>query len=330
MNISSLFSSYVGMYITQSFLHALTAVIIIDRAIQSWDINNPLVKQRLRFIVVLFPAFSFPLYQLINPDRNSISFRLGSLFDINRWLNMDLWGIMPIGLIFIIILFITTVIFLFQEMIPVLRHTVEKKETDIEMKIPDKNSIVSQAIEQLPMDNTDIFILDDDEHILHSTTGRNASIFLSAGLINELNVEQIQAAIAHELAHTNRNKKPLLIIIFLFRVLMFFNPVVLLEFRRIIQDEEKICDDIAVSLTAKPHALSEALRKLYYKVENEQPFQFKKLSSMKDSIEEYSHNIHIENRIVRLEHGQANKTGGEWIKFTLVLIVIMAINYFVV
>jgi beta-lactamase regulating signal transducer with metallopeptidase domain len=278
----------------------------------------------------LFPAFSFPLYQLINPDRNSISFRLGSLFDINRWLNMDLWGIMPIGLIFIIILFITIVIFLFQEMIPVLRHTLETKEADIEMRIPDKNSIVSQAIEQLPVDNTDIFILDDDDHILHSTTGRNASIFLSEGLITELNKEQIQAAIAHELAHINRNKKPLLIIIFLFRVLMFFNPVVLLEFRRIIQDEEKICDDIAVSLTGKPHALSETLQKLYYKVEDEQPFQFKKLSSMKDSLEEYSHNIHIESRIIRLEHGQANKTGWEWIKFALVLIVIMAINYFVV
>lgn len=263
------------MYIVQSFLHALISAIIIDRAIHSWNINNSLVRQRFRFIVILFPAFSFPLYQLINPDRNSISFRLSSLFDINRWLNMDLWGIIPIGLIFVIILFITTVIFLFQEMIPVLRHTFETKEIDVGMRMPDKISI------------------------------------------------------AHELAHINRTKRPLLITIFLFRVLMFFNPVVLLEFRRIIQDEEKICDDMAVSLTKKPYALFEALQKLYCKVGDKQPFQFKRFSSIKDSLEEYSHNIHIESRIIRLEQGQVNRTGGEWIKFTLVLIVIMIINYFV-
>lgn len=66
---------------------------------------------------------------------------------------MDLWGIIPIGLIFVIILFITTLIFLFHEMIPVLRHTFETKEIDLGMRMPDKISIVSQAIEQLPADN---------------------------------------------------------------------------------------------------------------------------------------------------------------------------------
>lgn len=111
---------------------------------------------------------------------------------------------------------------------------------------------------------------------------------------------------------------------------MFFNIVVLLEFRRLIQEEENICDDMAVAFTKNPYALSGALKKLYHKIENTSPLQLKKLSEMKDSIEEYSHNVHIENRIHRLESGGNCKTDGEWLKLILTIIVITGINYFVV
>ena len=314
----------------QTFCHSIIAFIVVDRAMYLWSINNPLIRQRFHLIVVLLPVFSFPLYQIINPDRGSISFRMEAIFDINRWFNVELWGTIPLGLFFIAIIAITTIIFLFQEMLPILKHTVESKRSDIEAEKAGDNSVVGQAIEHLPVEKPDIFILDDDDYVLFSTTGKNASVYLSTGMIKRLNTEQLRAAVAHEIAHIIRNKRPLLIAVFLFRVIMFFNPVVLLEFRRLVQEEEKICDDMAVSLTQKPHALSEALKKLYHKNENTNPLQFRKLSEMRDSIEEYSHNAHIENRIHRLEKGGIHKTGGEWLKLLLTVIVIMGINYFVV
>ena len=118
--------------------------------------------------------------------------------------------------------------------------------------------------------------------------------------------------------------------VFLFRIILFFNPVVLLEFRRITQEEEKICDDITVSLTNKPHALSEALKRLYHQDKNINPLQLRNLSEMKNSVEEYSHNIHIENRMVRLEQSSVEAPHGEWFKLILTIIIIAGINYFVV
>jgi Zn-dependent protease with chaperone function len=330
MDISNFLNSYCGMYIVQSTFHALISAIIVDRAIQVWKINNPLVRQRFRLIIVLFPIFLFPIYQLINPDRGLIYFRMEALFDVNRWLNIELWGKIPLGFFLIAGLIITTAIFLFQEMIPVLKHTLESKKTESEIKNADDNPIVSRAIEHLPVKKPNIFILDDDDFVLFSTTGRNASIFLSTALIKALSLEQIRAAIAHEIAHIERSKRPLLLIIFLLRVLMFFNPVVLLEFRRAVQEEEKICDDIAVSLTRNPHALTETLKKLYYKTEESNPLQSVRLSNIKDSLEEYSHRSHIESRVNRLEQGLIQGTGGEWTKFVLTLLVIIFINYFVV
>jgi beta-lactamase regulating signal transducer with metallopeptidase domain len=117
---------------------------------------------------------------------------------------------------------------------------------------------------------------------------------------------------------------------FLFRIIMFFNPVVLLEFRRVTQEEEKICDDITVSLTKNHHALSEALKKLYHKDKNINALQLGNLSEMRDSIEEYSHNVHIENRIIRLEKSSMQKQYGEWFKLILTVIIIVGISYFVV
>jgi len=334
MNISiffnSFFNSYLGMFMAQAFIHSVIALIVVDRAIYLWNINNPLTRQRFHLIVVLLPVFSFPAYQIINPDRGSISFRLGAIFDINRWLNLELWGTIPLGLFFIAIIAITTIIFLFQEMLPILKHTVESKRSDIEAEKAGDNSVVGQAIEHLPVEKPDIFILQDDDYVLFSTTGKNASVYLSTGMIKKLNTEQLRAAVAHEIAHIIRNKKPLLIVAFLFRMIMFFNPVVLLEFRRLVQEEEKICDDMAVALTKTPRALSEALKKLYHKNENNSLLKLKKISEMKDSIEEYSHNIHIESRIHRLEKGSINKTDGEWFKLILTIVIITGINYFVV
>jgi Zn-dependent protease with chaperone function len=330
MNFPGFFNSYPGMYIAQSFLHSLIAAIITDRAIQLWNIGNPLIRQRFRLIVVLLPALLFPLYQIINPDRSSISFRLNSLFDINRWLSLELWGVIPLVWFFISIIFIATAIFLFQELIPILQHLFESKTSDFEFESSDDYPVVRQAIETLPGEKPEVFIFDDDEYVLFSTTGKNAAVFISTGIIKTLTVEQLQAAITHEIAHIIRNKRPLLIMVFLFRIIMFFNPVVLLEFRRITQEEEKICDDITVSLTNKPHALSETLKRLYHKDKNINLLQLGNLSEMKNSVEEYSHNIHIENRIVRLEKSSVQEPYGEWFNLMLTVIIITGICYFVV
>lgn len=318
------------MYIAQAFCHSLIAALIVDRAIRAWRISNPLVRQRFSLIVMLFPIFSFPIYQIINPDRGSISFRLETLLDINRWLTMELWGKIPLNLIFIMMLFATTLVFLFQEMIPIIRHTLESKESEPEREKVDDNPAIDNVLAYLPGEKPNISIIDDDDSILFSTTGKKPTIFLSTGLMGSLNMDQIQAAIAHEIAHIRRSRRPLLVIIYIIRILMFFNPVVLMEFRRIVQEEEKVCDDIAVTMTQNPHALAEVLKKFNHAREDLNLDKMKKLSAMSSALEDYSHNIHMESRIMRLEHGTAQTPGGKWFKFLLTLSVIIVINYFVV
>lgn len=328
MDISTIFNTYPGMYITQSFCHSVIAFLIVERTIHIWEITNPLVRQRFRIIIILTAVFSMPLYQIITPDRGSIMFRQSSLFDSKRWLYLEI-GPLPIGLVFIIILLVTSLIFFFQELIPIIKHTIESKEPpgiEEDYNIPP----LKTALEEIKDKLTEIRIIKDEDYILYSTTGRSPTIYISTGIIGSLTVDQLRSVIAHEMAHIKRNKIPLLTIIYLLRVLMFFNPLILIEFRRITQEEERICDDMAVSITKNPKALSEALEKLYLHDKSKVIISKKKLSNLKETLEEYSHNFHIEVRIKRIEKGINRVATGHWGIFVFILLVIMIINYFVV
>jgi len=331
MNIPNIFNSYAGMYVTQSFFHALIAVIVTDFALRAWNIEDPLVKQRFRFANVLFPVFSFPLYQLINPARSTILFRQEALFDSNRWLSIELWNTVSLRLLFIMFLSISALIFFLQELVPILKHRGESNSDLFEPNNPSDELRINEALASLPVEKPRIIILDDDDCLLFSSTGSKPAIFISTGLIRDLDAEQIRAALAHEIGHIVRSRRPILLIVFFMRMVMFYNPVVLVEFRRAVRNEEKICDDFAVSLTRRPDALAETLKKFSPAHGMTESGAVTNLSSPETvSLEEHSHKMQLDSRIARLEQHNGEKGGGAWFPFILVLLIAAVVNYFVV
>jgi len=329
MDISRVFNTYLGMYITQSFCHSAVAFIIIERTFHAWKITDPFVKQRFRILIIFIAIFSMPLYQLMNPHRGSLAFRQYALFDSSRWLNLELIGSIPFGFIFIIIILITSGIFILQELIPLLKHAIESRMPP-SVEGDYNSSSIDNILEGLGEELPDIKVIVDEDYILYSTTGRRPVVYISRGIINMLTKRQLRSVIAHEMAHIRRNKLPLLTIIYLFRILMFFNLFILIEFRRIVQEEEKICDDIAAEKTGDPAALAEALEKLYMDNISITGKDLKRLSNLKETLEEYSHSLQIESRIRRLNNSLNKKEGGYWGMFISILLVIMVINYFIV
>lgn len=330
MDLSDIFNSYLGMYVAQSFFHSLVAVALVDGSIRAWKVSSPLGKQRLRLIVIVFPVLSFPAYQLMNPDRGSVSFRLEALFDSGRWLNLELPGGIPLGVLFGLMLLVTALVFLLQEMIPVLGHAVESKRSSFDSRAPEEDSMVHKATEGLDAEMPDIHVVEDEDLLLFSSTGKRPAIFLSSGLLESFTINEVRVALAHEIAHIRRSRRPLLVAMFFLRVLMFFNPVVLVDFRRIVQEEEKICDDIAVSMTEDPSSMVEVLRKFRYAHGEEGTEDDRKLSRARAALEQYSHELLLESRMERLEGAQGQNPGGSWWRFLLTAATVFAINYFIV
>ena len=317
------------MYLVQSFLHSLIAAFIVDTALIAWRIESPVMRQRFRLMVIIAPLVSFPFYQFITPDRGSALFRLDALFDIVRWLNLDIWGVLPVGALFLLFLLFTAVIFALQEMLPIVRHSMSPAGSELSESPPEPGSPVARALESIPGPKPEVFVIDDEDMVIFSSTGREPAVFLSHGLVASLSGEELAAALAHEIGHIGRSRRPLMVIVFLLRILMFYNPIILMEFRRIVQEEEKICDDVAAELTGKRAALASALRKFYFTDSGEQQHPMTDTPRLRDRIEEYSHTMLIESRITRLEGPPAPAMKGS-LAFIIVLATIVYINYYLV
>ncbi len=317
------------MYLVQSFLHSLIAAFIVDTALIAWKIESPVMRQRFRLMVIIAPLVSFPLYQAITPDRGSALFRLDALFDIVRWFNLEIWGVISVGALFLLFLVFTAAIFALQEMFPIVRHSMSSAGSELAKSPPEPGSPVARALERIPAPKPAVFIIDDDEMVIFSATGREPAVFLSRGLVASLSGEELAAALAHEIGHIGRSRRPLMVLVFLLRIVMFYNPIILMEFRRIVQEEEKICDDVAAELTGNRAALAGALRKFYFADSGEQQHPMPDTPRLRDRIEEYSHTMLIESRITRLEEPPAPAMKGV-AAFIIVLVTILSINYYLV
>jgi Zn-dependent protease with chaperone function len=330
MNLLTFYNSYPGMYITQSFFHSFITVLLVDAALQAWKIENPITRQSFRLTVIILPILSFPLYQAFNPERGSLSFRMDALFDSTRLLNLEIWRDITTGTLFLLLLSFTTIVFLIQEMIPIIKHALASRVTESYGEKPPEDSAVNRALAGISGPKPDVYIVQDDDLVLFVTTGKHPAIFLSTGTVEALTLEQLQTAIAHEIAHIARNKRPVLIAAFALRIIQFFSLVALIEFRRIVQEEEKICDDFAVTLTGKSQALAETLRKFHGPTDSDPAGEAGVTLPLKGRMEEFSHSQIIKSRITRLEANLILRRSKDRFAFVLTCAAILIINYSIV
>jgi Zn-dependent protease with chaperone function len=329
MDLTNFLNAYPGVHLVQAFEHSMTAMMVADRAVLAWNIRSPVIRQKFHLIAVFGPVFFYPLYQWFNPERGSIQFRLDALFDSNRWIDIDLWGVVPVVSLLLLVPLATTLMFLIQELVPILRHRSGPEGSDLQPVPAREGSPVVLAARELVPRPPDIFVIQDDDPEIHSATGRSPGIYVTTGLLRSLQPDELKAALAHEIAHIRRSRMPLLVVAYMMRVLLFFSPGTLVAFRKAADEEEKICDDWAARETGRPDALATVLEKLrhsaVYEIENHDAGQ--PLSEM----ERVSYDLMVRDRIRRLtENHPASAIAGDWLKFAVTVVSILVMNYYIV
>lgn len=89
-----------------------------------------------------------------------------------------------------------------------------------------------------------------------------AAIFLPMAVVNALSTEEMEAILAHELAHIKRNDFILNLIAALVETILYYHPVVWWLQRQLAQYREEACDDEAMAFTQKPLVYAKALLKI--------------------------------------------------------------------
>ena len=87
-------------------------------------------------------------------------------------------------------------------------------------------------------------------------------ILLPASALSGLKPHQLEAILAHELAHIRRHDYLVNLLQTLVETLLFYHPAVWWLSRRIRAERENCCDDLAVSLCGDPYTYAQALADL--------------------------------------------------------------------
>jgi len=326
-----------GAYITQSVLHAFMALILVEISFYAWDIDDHLSMFRYRILTLGLPIIMFPLFQVISPDRGSWYFRLTTaLFDSQRWLDLKVAGIFPLAIAFLGMLAAFSLLFVLQEIVPIFwgrqvsRGVGDYEETheyDARMQ-----ALLESICTPLRIEKPLFLVINETFPILFTQGFRRHTVIISDHLLMTLDDEHLRAALTHEVVHMLRSSSLKTPMIYLLRMLMFYNPVSLVEFRRIVHDDEFICDAIAVSITGKPEALITALSAFYYHHDPSGPDEPEGgLSQMKERVESHSHNLILDERVEKLQHAlRADTSGFRPVPFVITASVIITTGYLVV
>jgi beta-lactamase regulating signal transducer with metallopeptidase domain len=317
------------MYVIQTVLHAFIALIIIELSFYAWDIKDHLSRFRYRLMPLVLPIFMYPLYQIITPERGSWHFRLTTaLFDSQRWLELKLLGLFPVALLILIVLAGITGVFLFQEIFPIFRrrNSQPRHEKCVECE-EDVRTLLQSACVLLGIEEPGAMVIETPAPVLFTQGYKRHLLVISSGLVRTLDREQLKNALIHEVVHMKRSSNLKTQMIYLFRMLMFYNPVSLVEFRRIVHDDEFICDAITLSMTSNPQALISALSAFYYHPEDLPG----RLSQIKEQVESHSHNLLLNERIKNLTEGRYQNNARFGLpQYLLTMSAILLIGYGVV
>jgi Zn-dependent protease with chaperone function len=100
-------------------------------------------------------------------------------------------------------------------------------------------------------------------HPIALTTGFfRPRILVSSWLIDALDQQELEAVIAHEVAHIRRRDNLINSVAGLAKDILFFLPSSYPAWYSYLQEREKACDDLTVSITERPLALASALLKV--------------------------------------------------------------------
>ncbi len=122
-----------------------------------------------------------------------------------------------------------------------------------------------KALRRLPLKNkgTNLVLIDDTSIATAFTHGIiRPRIYISRGLIQDLNGPELHAVFHHELSHKN-NRDPLrFFLLTILKDILFFIPLTAYVSRHIRETQERRADDMAVSRMREPFSIAGALLKL--------------------------------------------------------------------
>jgi Zn-dependent protease with chaperone function len=254
--------------LAQSILHALIAALFVEALVRRWRIEDAAWRLRLRILALLVSIVGPPVLLLLAPFRQSAAFAMGwALFAGERWDQLRVGGNGLGSLTLLLSCGLGSALFL-RDALPPLADALRGSHPLPE--VPPWHGaravltpIVSTSARAFAVPAPALRVVQADAPVLLCEGVRHPALVVSPATIERLSGDELDAAVAHEMAHAVHRDPAWSYALIVVRAALFFNPAVQWVARAMVDDLESRADQAAVRATGGAAALARVIRKLF-------------------------------------------------------------------
>jgi Zn-dependent protease with chaperone function len=255
-------------FLSQSILHALVAALVVEALLRAWKVGDAAWRLRFRLLALAVPLLWLPALFLLAPFRSSPYFvARAAIFAGERWNLVSLRGTGLGDLILLLAAGAGSALFL-RDALPPLRDVLRggppaPSAGPWHAAGPSVAAIAARHAEALGMPAPPVRVIQAPGPVFLCEGTRHPALVVSPATVAQLDSDELEAAVAHELAHARYRDPAWGVVLIVVRALLFFNPAAQWTARAMVDDIERRADQAAVRLTGRPEPLAQAIARLF-------------------------------------------------------------------
>jgi Zn-dependent protease with chaperone function len=256
-------------FLAQSILHGLLAAAVVETLLVRWRIEDAVWRLRFRLLALAVPVAGVPILLLAAPFRESAVFAARwALFAGERWNELRPGGVGLGDLVLLCSAGVGSALFLRDALPPLLDllrgSTPLPGATAWHGSAVALQPVVERHARALGIPAPAIRVVAASGPILLCEGARRPVLVISPATLDQLEGDELEVAVAHELAHAAHHDPAWGYALIVVRALLFFNPAVQWMARTLVDDIERRADQVAVRTTGNAAAMARAITALFH------------------------------------------------------------------
>ncbi len=248
-------------------LHTFIAAIAVESLLRWWRVTEPGFKLRMRLGILLVPLALHPLLRVLAPFRDGEGFEAEwAVLQVRTFARVELWGLRA-DQTWLALCAAVGGVLLAADLLPWARRRglggagwgLSPSVAPLELQA--QVALLAQKLSLAPTPS--VLFYETSAPLLSCRGVRHPALVVSRGTLDLLDAQELEAGLAHELAHAQRGDVLASWGLFAARLLQAFNPVVHVTARAMARDLERRADVVAQQVTGRPLALASGLLKVH-------------------------------------------------------------------
>lgn len=251
--------SPVYFFVLESVIESAIIFVIVRLVLHTFGLRRPAVVSRFLLLPLVIPVVLSPTLHVLFPQLEGLSLvaqieRVFPLFETIRRSHADLAPILLT--VFLIVLSVNLAQWTIVSLYEIRCYTVNRSAHSLV-----HTTMLADLAKQLNVVRPHLIMSERRPFTAHVLGWRRPIIAVGQHWLAQLDTEELEALLGHELAHFKRGDNWQVLIAKVCRDLMFFNPLAHYIYQQLVMACEAASDDLALQVTHKPLALASCLLK---------------------------------------------------------------------